>query len=162
MAAASREPAGGCPPPVAVHHDRDVQPGRRFLPSTLHYKAPVQTKRPGVPSAIADGADERFHVVDVALERAPPRRRQAELGLRDPPLEALRAADVPGILELALVNDLVEVRHVRRLGLPLQLAQGLALSTGALPPGRRRLTHRTSSRSPRRSRRAVRRTPPPS
>src|SRR5258706_14246990 len=56
------------------------------------------------------GADDRFHVVEVLLERAAAGGRQGVLGLRDAALERLLRGDVTGLLELAGVDADVAVR----------------------------------------------------
>src|SRR5690606_30976014 len=65
--------------------------------------SPHASRRPHVP-------DDRFHVVQVTLQRAPPLCRQAVLGARDAPLEGLDAFDVAGLLEAARVHAQVAVR----------------------------------------------------
>src|SRR2546426_12496623 len=60
-------------------------------------------------SAFARGADERLHVIKVALEGAPAGRRQAVLGLRQAAIERFRAMDILGFFELARVHAKVAV-----------------------------------------------------
>src|SRR5205085_11771233 len=51
-------------------------------------KSDLKKKFPGSP--LTGDANQRFHVVQVAFQRAPPGARQAVLGLRDPPVERFR------------------------------------------------------------------------
>src|SRR2546428_10751041 len=50
-------------------------------------------------SAVPGGADQRLHVVQVALQRAATRSREPVLGLRDAPLERPAARDKLGPFE---------------------------------------------------------------
>src|SRR6266568_3091066 len=50
------------------------------------------------------GADQRLHVIEIALERPPAGRRQLVLGLRHPARERLGALEVLRLLELARVH----------------------------------------------------------
>src|SRR5438309_4975998 len=54
----------------------------------------ILKKRDGPRSALACRADQRLHVVEVALQRAPPRGREPVLRLRHAARERLRARDV--------------------------------------------------------------------
>src|SRR5712691_2694240 len=67
------------------------------------------TKNAG-DSARAHGPDERFHVVEVARERAAAGLGEAVLGARHAAGEGLRALDVVRVLELARVDAQVAVR----------------------------------------------------
>src|SRR2546422_3072239 len=60
-------------------------------------------------SALAHGADERFHVVQIALQRAAAGVGQAVLGARHAPVERLEALDVVSVLEPARVDAQVAV-----------------------------------------------------
>src|SRR4051794_20709953 len=60
-------------------------------------------------SPFADGLDERFHVVQVLLERPPASRGQPVLGARDPVVEGLLAGDVLRLLELPRVHAQIPV-----------------------------------------------------
>src|SRR5690349_4764635 len=55
-------------------------------------------------SAFPRGADQRFHVVEIAFERATAGGGEAVFRPRHPALERLGAGDVGGILELARVH----------------------------------------------------------
>ena len=66
-------------------------------------------------------ADERLHVGQVALQRAPSRGAQAVLGAGHPALERLGAGDVAGLLELAGVHAQVAVGGLQQ---PLELVEG--------------------------------------
>src|SRR5690606_37093453 len=78
-------------------------------------------------SGISYCLDQRFHVVEVPLQRAPARRRQAEVGTRDPAIEALPALDVSRLLELAGVNAQVAVGGTEHR---LELVEAEALVDG--------------------------------
>src|SRR5262245_22085900 len=65
--------------------------------------------------ALPHDADERFHVLEVALERAPAAGRQPVFRLRNAALERLRARDELGFLELARVHRQVAVGRVEQL-----------------------------------------------
>src|SRR2546430_15151034 len=67
---------------------------------------------------------QRFHVVQVALQRAPPGSGEPILGLRNPSLERLRASDVLRLLEPARVHAQIAVRRLEQ-GLELVEAQRL-------------------------------------
>src|SRR5688500_4427731 len=55
-------------------------------------------------SAVANGADQRFHVVDITFERLTALRGQAELRLRHSSLEPFLAHHVARVLELPGVH----------------------------------------------------------
>src|SRR5262249_55526114 len=82
---------------------------------TLQCKVKGHEKSTPRSLSLTGRPDERFHVVEVALERAPSGRRQAILGLRQAPLEGLRARDVLGVLELARVDAEVPVGRLQEL-----------------------------------------------
>src|SRR5207302_1998861 len=69
----------------------------------------------------SSGADERFHVVEIALQGAPTRGRQPVFGLGDAAGERFAARDVLRFLELAGVHAQVAVG---RLEERLQLVEG--------------------------------------
>src|SRR5216110_916240 len=73
-------------------------------------------------SPLTGGVNQRFHVIQVALQRAPPGGGEAILGLRNPPLERLGARDVLRFLEPARVYAQVAVRGLEQ-GLELVEAQ---------------------------------------
>src|SRR2546422_3202972 len=73
-------------------------------------------------SPLSGGVNQRFHVVQVALQRAPPGGGEAILGLGNPPLERLGARDVLCLLEPARVHAQVPVRGLEQ-GLELVEAQ---------------------------------------
>src|SRR5881394_49637 len=62
----------------------------------------------------AGGADQRFHVVEIALQRAPAMRGEAILGLGHAPGERLHAGHVLRFLELARVHAQVAVGRVEQ------------------------------------------------
>src|SRR5688572_12733245 len=66
-------------------------------------------------SAIPGGADQRFHVIEIPLERAAPAGGETILCLGHPPLERLGARDIVGFLELARVDAQVAVRRLHQL-----------------------------------------------
>src|SRR5204863_6293165 len=68
------------------------------------------SSRPSTSPAIAHGADQRLHVIEVAEEGAAPELGDPELRPRQPPLEALRAIHVPCLLELPGMNAQIPVR----------------------------------------------------
>src|SRR5881296_2428146 len=65
-------------------------------------------------SPVTGGVNQRFHVVQVALQRAPPGSGEPILGLRNPPLERLGAGDVLRLLEPARVHAQVAVRGLEQ------------------------------------------------
>src|SRR5205809_719749 len=65
-----------------------------------------------IPSALAGRADQGFHVVEVALQRAAAQRRQPVLGLGDPARERFATGDVLRLLELACVHAQIAVRRL--------------------------------------------------
>src|SRR5213076_1725364 len=75
-------------------------------------------------SPLTGGVNQRFHVVQVALQRAPPGSGEPILGLRNPSLERLRASDVLRLLEPARVHAQIAVRRLEQ-GLELVEAQRL-------------------------------------
>src|SRR6266566_9025600 len=72
-------------------------------------------------SALARGADQRLHVIKVALEGAPAGRRQAVLGLRQASIKRLRAVNVLSFFELARVHAEVAVSGLEQ---GFQLVEG--------------------------------------
>src|SRR5689334_6629165 len=69
----------------------------------------------GCRSALARGANERFHVVEIAFEGATAGRGDGVLRLRHASLEGLRARDVLGLLQLARVDAEISVRGIEEL-----------------------------------------------
>src|SRR5215469_5550516 len=67
-----------------------------------------------VGSLAAHGFDDGFDVREIAVERLAAGGRQAVLRSRSPSFEALAAADVAGVLELARMRAQVSVRHVEQ------------------------------------------------
>src|SRR5688500_2403581 len=66
-------------------------------------------------SAIPGGADQRFHVIEIPLERTAPAGGETILCLGHTPLERLGARDIIGFLELARVDAQVAVRRLHQL-----------------------------------------------
>src|SRR5437867_10302389 len=75
-------------------------------------------------SPLSGGVNQRFHVVQVALQGAPPGGGEPILGLRNPPLERLRASDVLCLLKPARVHAQIAVRRLEQ-ALELVKAQRL-------------------------------------
>src|SRR5438034_658586 len=69
----------------------------------------------GCRSALARGANERFHVVEIAFEGSTTGRRDGVLRLRHTSLEGLRARDVLRLLQLAGMNAEIAVRGAQQL-----------------------------------------------
>src|SRR6266576_6929141 len=65
-------------------------------------------------SACARRADQRFHVVEVALERPPAEGGESVFGFRDAACERLVAGDVVRVLELARVDAEVAVARLEQ------------------------------------------------
>src|SRR6476661_2061070 len=65
--------------------------------------------------AIARGADQRFHMIQITLERAASNCRQPVLRLRHATLERFRAGDVIRLLELARVYAQIAVGCLHQL-----------------------------------------------
>src|SRR5512146_2349532 len=68
--------------------------------------------------------DDRFHVIEIALQRAPAGRGEPILRMRPARLEALAARDVLGLLELARVHAQIAIGRVQH-GLELIERHGL-------------------------------------
>src|SRR5436309_13517115 len=115
--APARWPAARGPAAIAVHHDGDVER------STLLHK--VIPKKKESTSAGARSADQRFHVVEVALERPPAEGGESVFRLGDSGLERFVARDVAGVLELARVDAEIAVA---RLEQGLELVEGETLA----------------------------------
>src|SRR6267378_3196747 len=92
-----------CPAAIAVHHDGDVKR------STLFHKAIPQKKESMSARPRAGCADQRFHVVEVALERPPAEGGESVFRLGNAACERLVARDILGVLELARVDAEVAV-----------------------------------------------------
>src|SRR5436190_4327456 len=84
-------------------------------------------KKKSSPSACARRADQRFHVVEVALERPPAEGGESVFRLGDSGLERLDARDVSRVLELARVDAEIAVA---RLEQRLELVEREALAHG--------------------------------
>src|SRR5262245_35568629 len=69
----------------------------------------------GGASALASCSNERFHVIEVALERPASSRRDGVIGTRHATLERLGAADVIGFLELSRVHAQIAVGGLHQL-----------------------------------------------
>src|SRR6266403_2591881 len=67
----------------------------------------IQPKKTLLPFAC--GADQRFHMIQIALERTPPGGRQPVFRFRQTPVERLGAHDVVGFFEFARMNAQVAV-----------------------------------------------------
>src|SRR5207244_2307408 len=65
-------------------------------------------------SPVTGGVNQRFHVVQVALQRAPPGAGEPVLGLGDPAFERLGARDVLRVLQPARVHAQVPVRRLEQ------------------------------------------------
>src|SRR6266545_2512160 len=83
----------------------------------------VLKKRDDVGLALTCGADQRFHVIEVALQRPPPRRGEPVFGFGHASRERLGAGDVLRLLELAGVHAEVAVAGLEEC---FQLAEGEA------------------------------------
>src|ERR1039457_6148505 len=73
------------------------------------------------------GLDERFHVIQVALQRAPPSGRQPVIGARHAAGEALGAVHIPGLFQLPRMNTEVTVGSIQQF---LEFAEGQRLVHG--------------------------------
>src|ERR1700694_173210 len=71
-------------------------------------------------SARACGTDQRFHVVEIALERPPAEGGEAVFRLGDAPGERLGAGDVFRVLEFARMDAQVAIRGLEQ---PLELVE---------------------------------------
>src|ERR1017187_3361030 len=71
--------------------------------------------------------DERLHVIQVALQRAPPGGRQPVIGARHAAGEALGAVHVPGLFQLPRMDTEVTVGSIQQF---LKLAEGQRLVHG--------------------------------
>src|SRR5690606_10489906 len=115
---AGQSPLHG-PPPVTVHDDRYVH-AMTPVPSLCIVKCKSPAKR--LPAA--RGPDQRFHVIEIALEYPPPFRSQAVLGFRNASRKRLAARDVARFFELASVAAQVPVGRLPEL---LEHREGHAL-----------------------------------
>src|SRR5438552_744285 len=59
--------------------------------------------------------DERFHLIQISLERPPAGAREAKFRLGQAPVEIFHASDVLGVLELARVNAQVAIRGAQQV-----------------------------------------------
>src|SRR5450759_158631 len=75
----------------------------------------------------AHDLDERFHVVQVAIERTPPGGGQPVLGARNAAREALDAVDIPGFFQLACMDTQVTVGGIQQF---LEFAEGQRIVDG--------------------------------
>src|ERR1019366_3193105 len=73
------------------------------------------------------GLNERFHVIQVALQRTPPGGRQPVIGARHTTGEALGAVHVPGFFQLPCMNTEVTVGSIQQF---LEFAEGQRLVHG--------------------------------
>src|SRR5258705_12475555 len=81
-------------------------------------KSPAKKKSPLSACAGARRADQRFHVIEIALERPPAEGGESVFGFGDAALERLVARDVLGVLELARVDaEIAVARFEQRLQL---------------------------------------------
>src|SRR3954468_7828700 len=69
----------------------------------------------GCRSALARGANERFHVVEVSFEGATTSGRDGVLRLRHASLEGFRARDVLRLLQLARMDAEIAVGGIEQL-----------------------------------------------
>src|ERR1035437_9206995 len=76
---------------------------------------------------IAHGLDQRFHVVQVALERTPPGGGQPVLGARNAAGEGLDAVYISGFFQFACVDTQITVRGIQQF---LDFAEGERLVDG--------------------------------
>src|SRR5207245_6833433 len=109
MAGHARQTTRLSPAAVTVHDDGDMQTGwfQEFHPSSqaarprrvdsrkslFHTKyRPKKFSGPGL--ALPRGPNQCLHVIEIPLQGSAARRRQAVLGLRQPPVERFAARDV--------------------------------------------------------------------
>src|SRR5580658_8588930 len=64
---------------------------------------------------VPHGVDERFHVIEIPLKRAPSGGRQLELRLRHAAFERFLAGEVAGFLEFARMHAEVAIGGVEKL-----------------------------------------------
>src|SRR5260370_39344501 len=72
----------------------------------------ILKKKDGPRSALARRADQRLHVVDVALQRAPPGGREPVLCLGYAASKRLHARDVGSVLQLARVHAQIAIARL--------------------------------------------------
>src|SRR5262249_53250528 len=113
MARGAGEPTRGGPAAVSVHDDRDVEQGIRMFTSTLHIKVSPE-KKGSTTEGAAGRADDRLHVIEVALERPAASGGQPVFRLRAAALEGLGARHVLGVLELSGVDAQVPVGRLHQ------------------------------------------------
>src|SRR5258705_9750921 len=76
----------------------------------LCFIKPIRKKKtPPSACPAASRVDQRFHVIEIALERPPAEGGESVFGLGNAPLERFGADDVFGILELARVHAQIAV-----------------------------------------------------
>src|SRR3989454_1395894 len=136
MAGHARQTTRLSPAAVPVHDDGDMQTGwfQEFHPSsqaarprrvdssqiTLPYKVQAE-KISGPGLALPRGSNQCLHVIQIPLQGSAARRRQAVLGLRQPPVKRFAARDVGRFFELARVYAQVAVGGLQQR---LQLIEG--------------------------------------
>src|SRR5450759_3782537 len=75
----------------------------------------------------AHGMDQRFHVVQIAIERTPPGGGQPVLGMRNAAREALDAVHIPRFFQLARMDTQVAVGGIQQF---LEFAEGQRIVDG--------------------------------
>src|SRR6202022_1187048 len=132
MSRAVRRPAS-CPaererPCAVAHRPLPSMMMARCGPAKLACVVGPECRDVGISvSTLPSGANERLHVVQVSLERAPSGSGDAVFRPRYTALERLLAGHVAGILQLASVHAEVAVR---RLHQTLELVEGKRLIDG--------------------------------
>src|SRR5688572_14958403 len=113
MAVTPRQPPRLRPAAVAIHDDGSVS--GRFNESSLLHKVWLRTAallRVRARSALAHPPDQRFHVVEVVVERGAPGVGESVLRTRCPRDEGFLAGDKPRFLEASRVHAEVAVGDV--------------------------------------------------
>src|SRR5512132_3520708 len=114
MSSRTRQRARRSPPAVAVHDDADVNAAIRRRPDGGAFHERIDEMR-WRASPLARRPNERFHVVEIPLQRATAAWRDSVLRLRHAALERFGADDVLRLLELARVDTEIPVGRLHEL-----------------------------------------------
>src|SRR5262245_7199886 len=100
------------------------------MPPRWRCDRPARRESSGQLYSALHGAEDRLHVRDVLVERAPAGGRDSILGARDAAVERLVAGDVFCLLQLSRVDAQVAVRRLQQL-LELEKRQSIVDGEGA-------------------------------
>src|SRR6267154_1457840 len=104
MSGYARQSTRARPASISIHDDCHVK-------RALHDK--VKALRTGT-SALPRDADERFHMIQIALQSAASGGGQAVFGLRHAALEGFGAGDILGVFELARMHADITIGSIKQ------------------------------------------------